>query len=315
MNGLAKATRESGRVAEALKIHEDALSLSCELDGADHRTTWIVVRDATETYLAAGRVQRAFELAVSHDREQLQSFPDPAHYKRDMATALLAKASLAAGRIDEGLRLFTELSDRLEPLGPENTRYLLAVRQLATAQLHANRPDEAVLTLSRSRPHIESFYGLGHPYHLDLLLTLGTALTRLNRWDEAVQSHEQAIELAAARGASFVGPNGAVSDELRNLVAMADCLLVQGKLDEATAVAQQLLVRLQTEGHPHFGYAARSVLAGVRIARGDLAGIKKELEEITQGLRDSTVNVPARLRYPPSMHEARLALLIAAETN
>ncbi|MFT4117060.1 tetratricopeptide repeat protein [Bradyrhizobium sp.] len=209
-----------GRLPKAQSRAKEALKLDAENAASIHL---MAVVD-----LAAGRADKAIDWASRAIRKD----PQPAYL------ATLGNALVAAGRIDEALRVF----DKAVQLRPDDAELW---RQMGDGLTQARRPNDALLCFRRALEldpnHADAAYKIGHILHG--AGQLAEALVHLDRSvalrpDHAPSFHMRALVLnglkrhdeaiADGRRAAELDPRN--SETLSNLGAF---LRAQGRLDEA----------------------------------------------------------------------------------
>ena len=149
-NSLAAAYLAAGRVAEAIELFEQTLSVQQRLLGPDDPETLTSQNNLASAYQDAGRTDEAIRLYELNleVRERLLGPDDPGTLN---SRGNLAAAYLAAGRAAEAIPLLEQtLASREQVLGPDHPDTQTSRRNLAKAYQDAGRAAEAVPLLERT---------------------------------------------------------------------------------------------------------------------------------------------------------------------
>lgn len=159
MENVAVIYASVGRLGEALKLHEDVLTLRRKLLGAGHAETLKAMGNLVTSYAAAGRRDEAFQLR----KELLTLRPD------DVNALNAAAWGLATNPDKDGLyphaAQAVEWARRANELAPNNASLL---NTLGTALYRAEQWQEAIDTLQKSIelgadvPHNWLFIAMAH---------------------------------------------------------------------------------------------------------------------------------------------------------
>lgn len=179
-----------------------------------------------------GRLREAIDVAdwaVAHRAEATNApvWMSPYTYivgLRGSLQSLCGKFEGASADLDRALAQATESGD---------TESLAIVHGFVSQ--YARCKGEFDRAVSQARQMLDAAQKMGIPLLLvDAYLTLGSALTLSERWDDAVEALEKALEIAEARAVLF-GP------KRRILAVLAEAYLGRNELERARHIAEQLL--------------------------------------------------------------------------
>ncbi len=218
--------------------------------------------------------------AIGDEPAELQAFADAAercsqafghaHPITLKARVGLFCAQIKQGRLEEAERRFPALLADLRAAQPDLAEALADTLQMRSyACSHSGREVEAMALAEEALGLVRRHLGPAHPKTLEVVNQQADTLKRLGRYPEAIALLEPALEPArVAYGARR--PQRALS-VLESQVAA--CRLWQGRLAEADA----LLAEVLADQTALFGRETnetcrtRTLLAGIRLARGDFA--------------------------------------------
>ena len=149
-NSLAAAYLAAGRVAEAIELFEQTLSVQQRLLGPDDPETLTSQNNLASAYQDAGRTDEAIRLYELNleVRERLLGPDDPSTLN---SRGNLAAAYLAAGQAAEAIPLLEQtLASREQVLGPDHPDTQTSRRNLAKAYQGVGRAAEAAPLLERT---------------------------------------------------------------------------------------------------------------------------------------------------------------------
>ena len=142
-HNLACAYQDTGRLNEAITLHQQTLENLTGILGPDHPSTLASRNNLAYAYQAAGRLDEAIALyeQTLEDRTRILG---PHHPRTLLSRNNLAYAYQAAGRLDEAIALYEQtLEDRTRILGPDHPDTLISRHNLASAYRAAGRAEEA----------------------------------------------------------------------------------------------------------------------------------------------------------------------------
>ena len=151
-NSLAAAYLVAGRVAEAIHLFEQTLSVQQRSLGPDDPETLTSQNNLASAYQDAGRIAEAIRLYELNleVRERLLGPDDPSTLN---SRGNLAAAYQDAGRVAEAIPLLElTLADRERVLGPDHPDAQTSRKNLAKAYQDAGRVAEAIPLLKRTLP-------------------------------------------------------------------------------------------------------------------------------------------------------------------
>ena len=142
-HNLACAYQDTGRLNEAITLHQQTLENLTGILGPDHPSTLASRNNLAYAYQAAGRLDEAIALyeQTLEDRTRILG---PHHPNTLISRNNLAGAYDNAGRLDEAIALYEQtLEDRTRILGPDHPDTLISRHNLASAYRAAGRAEEA----------------------------------------------------------------------------------------------------------------------------------------------------------------------------
>jgi eukaryotic-like serine/threonine-protein kinase len=142
MNNLAVEYRVTGRTADAIALHQEALRLRKAKLGPDHPDTVVSTADLAAAYLQAGRAADAATL-LEEALKVFMSKPGPDHSNTQVCMNYLAAAYLDTNRWTEAETLLREcLALRLKTR-PDGWRRFHSMSQLGAALVGEKKYAEA----------------------------------------------------------------------------------------------------------------------------------------------------------------------------
>ena len=142
-HNLACAYQDTGRLNEAITLHQQTLENLTGILGPDHPSTLASRNNLAYAYQAAGRLDEAIAL-YEQTLEDHTRILGPHHPNTLISRNNLAGAYDNAGRLDEAIALYEQtLEDRTRILGPDHPDTLISRHNLASAYRAAGRAEEA----------------------------------------------------------------------------------------------------------------------------------------------------------------------------
>ena len=193
-HNLACAYQDTGRLNEAITLHQQTLENLTGILGPDHPSTLASRNNLAYAYQAAGRLDEAIALyeQTLEDRTRILG---PHHPNTLTSRNNLASAYDNAGRLDEAIALYEQtLEDRTRILGPHHPNTLTSRNNLASAYDNAGRLDEAIALYEQTLEDRTRILGPHHPRTLISRNNLAYAYQAAGRLDEAIALYEQTLE-------------------------------------------------------------------------------------------------------------------------
>ena len=193
-HNLACAYQDTGRLNEAITLHQQTLENLTGILGPDHPSTLASRNNLAYAYQAAGRLDEAIALyeQTLEDRTRILG---PHHPNTLISRNNLAGAYDNAGRLDEAIALYEQtLEDRTRILGPHHPNTLISRNNLAGAYDNAGRLDEAIALYEQTLEDRTRILGPHHPNTLISRNNLAGAYDNAGRLDEAIALYEQTLE-------------------------------------------------------------------------------------------------------------------------
>ena len=192
-DGLASAYEASGRLDDAIGVHERTLAERQRALGTDHPDTLMSCGHLARAYAAAGRHADALPMyeRVVADREWVLGarHPDTLAARGD-----LAGAYLAAGRPEHALPVYQQtLADLERGLGATHPDTLAARAGLAQAYHTVGQLKQAVPVYERTLADREKAQGPDHPDTISARADLAYAYRTASRMKHALPQYERVV--------------------------------------------------------------------------------------------------------------------------
>ena len=189
-HNLACAYQDTGRLNEAITLHQQTLENLTGILGPDHPSTLASRNNLAYAYQAAGRLDEAIAL-YEQTLEDHTRILGPHHPNTLTSRNNLASAYDNAGRLDEAIALYEQtLEDRTRILGPHHPRTLISRNNLAYAYQAAGRLDEAIALYEQTLEDRTRILGPDHPDTLISRHNLASAYRAAGRAEEAEKLFE-----------------------------------------------------------------------------------------------------------------------------
>jgi tetratricopeptide (TPR) repeat protein len=144
MNNLAMAYLDTGRLADALVLLEEAHKTIQANASPDQTLTLVTMGNLAHAYTEAGRLADALPLH-EETRKRLEAQFGPDHIHTLTALNNLANAYRNSNRLAEALPLFEQVLNRLrKTIGPNHPSTQLAMNNLALAYKDSGRVADAI---------------------------------------------------------------------------------------------------------------------------------------------------------------------------
>ncbi|MEM7583329.1 MAG: serine/threonine-protein kinase [Acidobacteriota bacterium] len=235
LNLLAQVRQRQGDIAQAERLHRQAVELNTRLLGTDHLVTLESLNDLAEALAERRQFARANELyrqVLDGQRRQLSSVhPDVIKTLNNLATAQLAAGDPEASETS----MRRVVAARRQLYGEDHPHVALAYSNLGQVLSSQGRHAEALQWLDSALELSVKHYGEAHPRVADLTYNVGFVLEELGRLDAAEQRMSQALTL---RRAAHGSQHPAVA---QSLVALAGLHHRMGRTDEAITEARESL--------------------------------------------------------------------------
>ena len=287
MNNLAMAYLDTGRIADALPLLEEAVQRSRTKLGPFHSVTMVSMGNLAHAYGAAGRLADALPLhEETLERLEAQLGPDHMHTLTGLNN--LANAYRSAGRLADALPLLEKTLERLRrTVGPSHPTTLLSMINLALAYDDAGRFDDAIPLHKEALKSSETQLGLDKPDTLWAMDSLARAYEHARRFDEAVPIRQEALKRRQAK----LG-----SDDPETLAAMNN--LGRLYLDVKPAQAEPLLrqsmaIHDQKIPDDWSTFETRSLLGASLIGQEKYTEAERLLLESYEGLATRAAKIPS----------------------
>ena len=189
-HNLACAYQDTGRLNEAITLHQQTLENLTGILGPDHPSTLASRNNLAYAYQAAGRLDEAIAL-YEQTLEDHTRILGPHHPNTLTSRNNLASAYDNAGRLDEAIALYEQtLEDRTRILGPHHPNTLTSRNNLAYAYQAAGRLDEAIALYEQTLEDRTRILGPDHPDTLISRHNLASAYRAAGRAEEAEKLFE-----------------------------------------------------------------------------------------------------------------------------
>lgn len=236
MGDLATILHRQRKLSESEKMSERGLACSIKTLGPKHPDTLAKSGNLVLNLDLQGRGKEAEEL----NRKTLASLQEvfgPDHPYTLMSMSNLALVLCNQGKHREAETILRDTQERrVRILGPKHPDVLQSQGTLAVVLEHLGRFVEAEIMFKETLLLLEEVLGRRHPYTLIILIRVGRALYRQEKYEEA-----EKISREAVRGQSVLGPTH--PDALMGLENLACTLSCLGRLEEAEAMHRESLAR------------------------------------------------------------------------
>ncbi|MBS0188449.1 MAG: serine/threonine protein kinase [Planctomycetes bacterium] len=226
MHNYGAALDAAGRPQEAEKALREALAICEKQFGSDHAATAYELNTLANMLQRSGRNDEAIAIHQRTLAIRQKRLP-PGHPSILTSMANLATCYVAVGRYDEAITSLRETIElQKKTLGPSHPKTLSSMNNLAFALEDTGKIEEAQATM-RKVVELQRVNGFADPESWGQLNNLASLLVKLNRAAEAEKLYRELF--AAAEGK--LPADHIVRAIYRN--NFGECLLVEGKLDEA----------------------------------------------------------------------------------
>ena len=301
---LANSCGASGRKDEALRLREQALTLSRKIFGLEDPSTFGAMTNLAVSYAGTGRKEEAMKMleeVVAFDRKALR----PGHPDTLLALNNLALLYNEANRQNEGTAMLEEvLHHREKSLGHQHPDTLMALGNLANSYATAGHIDQALTMREQVLSSLRTSLGPEHPDTLLAFHNLAMSYDETGRKDEAktLRQEVKAIEekKQAAKEKSLPSRAQMQPYDLPTLRARANRQARFGQWKEAIADKVRVL-ELDPSDHSEW-----YLLAPLLVRAGDTDAYRKHR-------RDMIERFGATTDLPTMERTAKASLLLPAE--
>jgi tetratricopeptide (TPR) repeat protein len=185
----------AGRVAEAVKLHEENLKRTTAKLGPLDRHTLYSRNALAASYQAAGRMNEAIALHEGTLKLRIQTLSAD-HPDTLISRNNLAEAYYGAGRLDEAIAEHEEtLRLRKAQFGLNHADTFVSMGNLAKSYRAAGRLEEAIPLFAQALQGFRSKLGDEHPYTLATMNYFAEAYLDAGRWAEAEPILRQSLAI------------------------------------------------------------------------------------------------------------------------
>jgi tetratricopeptide (TPR) repeat protein len=194
---LAASEQHVGRLAAALSLAREGVSLLQELEGQQSSYLALEVSVLADLLAASGKLaeaQRLYRTAL-----ELGERADPSSAKLALPLLGLARLELDQGQPEQALahaQRALALQSALFP--PPNPELLVALEQVCRALLRLGRVQEARAMLAQAEQAAEEWLPAGHPLRLQVLWMTAAVRQAEGRREESVVAAREGLRLAQA---------------------------------------------------------------------------------------------------------------------
>ena len=214
-HNLACAYQDTGRLNEAITLHQQTLENLTGILGPDHPSTLASRNNLAGAYLESGRLDEAISLHRQTLEDSTRAL-GPVNLTTLASRNSLANAYYHAGKIDEAITLYQQnLDDRTRILGPHHPGTLASRNNLASAYRDAGRLNDAIYLHQQNLDDRTRILGPHHPDTLTSRNNLASAYQATGRLNDAIPLFEQTFEDFE----NLFGPNHPLTLASRNNLA------------------------------------------------------------------------------------------------
>ena len=234
-HNLACAYQDTGRLNEAITLHQQTLENLTGILGPDHPSTLASRNNLAGAYLESGRLDEAIGLHRQTLEDSTRAL-GPVNLTTLASRNSLANAYYHAGRIDDAITLYQQnLDDRTHILGPHHPDTLASRHNLASAYRDAGRLNDAITLHQQNLDDRTHILGPHHPDTLASRHNLASAYRDAGRLNDAIYLHQQNLESLTC----ILGPHHPQTLASRNNLASAYQAI--GRLNDAIRLFEQTL--------------------------------------------------------------------------
>jgi len=214
-HNLACAYQDTGRLNEAITLHQQTLENLTGILGPDHPSTLASRNNLAGAYLESGRLDEAISLHRQTLEDSTRAL-GPVNLTTLASRNSLANAYYHAGKIDEAITLYQQnLDDRTRILGPHHPDTLTSRNNLASAYQATGKLDDAIYLHQQNLDDRTRILGPHHPDTLASRHNLASAYRDAGRLNDAIPLFEQTFEDFE----NLFGPNHPLTLASRNNLA------------------------------------------------------------------------------------------------
>ena len=189
-HNLACAYQDTGRLNEAITLHQQTLENLTGILGPDHPSTLASRNNLAGAYLESGRLDEAISLHRQALEDSTRAL-GPVNLTTLASRNSLANAYYHAGRIDEAITLYQQnLDDRTHILGPHHPDTLTSRNNLASAYQAIGRLNDAIPLFEQTLEDFENLFGPNHPLTLASRNNLANTYRAAGRLEEVQKLFE-----------------------------------------------------------------------------------------------------------------------------
>ena len=234
-HNLACAYQDTGRLNEAITLHQQTLENLTGILGPDHPSTLASRNNLAGAYLESGRLDEAIGLHRQTLEDSTRAL-GPVNLTTLASRNSLANAYYHAGRIDDAITLHQQnLDDRTHILGPHHPQTLASRNNLADAYQATGKLDDAITLHQQNLDDRTHILGPHHPDTLASRHNLASAYRDAGRLNDAIYLHQQNLESLTC----ILGPHHPQTLASRNNLASAYQAI--GRLNDAIRLFEQTL--------------------------------------------------------------------------
>ena len=234
-HNLACAYQDTGRLNEAITLHQQTLENLTGILGPDHPSTLASRNNLAGAYLESGRLDEAIGLHRQTLEDSTRAL-GPVNLTTLASRNSLANAYYHAGRIDDAITLYQQnLDDRTHILGPHHPDTLTSRNNLASAYQATGKLDDAITLHQQNLDDRTHILGPHHPDTLASRHNLASAYRDAGRLNDAIYLHQQNLESLTC----ILGPHHPQTLASRNNLASAYQAI--GRLNDAIRLFEQTL--------------------------------------------------------------------------
>ena len=187
MYNLATSYDDAGRQEDALRIRDDVVTASREVNGPEHPDTLSAMNNLGISYEKAGRKDDALALQEEVMKLMLK-VNGPKHTETLTAMTNLAISFGRAGHLEKALKMNEEvLNLRRDADGPDHPETLMAMTELAVSYGKGNRMAEGIAMQESALAAMRRVLPPEHPYLAFALQTMASLYWKADRREEAAR--------------------------------------------------------------------------------------------------------------------------------
>jgi tetratricopeptide (TPR) repeat protein len=253
MDTLGSNCTQQSRFNEARQLHEKAIERMTEILGADHEDTLTAVDNLGKVmsrYFCYDKAKDLHLKAMTGMKSVLG--PTDLRTLTAMENVALAYTEVGGELLDPAhVMMVHVLEERRKKLGKEQPYTLLAIANLARIKIALNKTDEAENLLRTALPIAERNLGKNHAGTLFGRVWLSQALVRQERYSEAEEILTEVVQ--RQRYEDSAREDGEHTDRIQALWFLLKCYQLQGKIEDAIRIGNELSEGVRTIGGEGLG--------------------------------------------------------------